>query len=389
MGGPGMRILFSSTWGVGHVFPMVPLARAFLAAGHQVRWVTNEPALPLVRDAGIDALPGGLDTAGVADVQSRLREATARMPGPERAAFAFPTMFGEWSAPLMAPDLLAAAEGFRPDVLIHEPAELASPLVGAVLGIPSCTHSWGGAIPPDQLSAAGHRLAGLWADHGLSVPPYAGSVSSTYLDICPPSGQPVALEHISVRRPLRPSGWSGLAGAARIEPEPGPLVYVTLGTLHNRSPAMEAAVAGVAAVARSGARVLVATGRDGDPGVFGALPRTVRVERWINQSEVLRHAAVVVSHAGSGTCLGAWANGLPQLCLPQAADQFRNAGVVASGGSGLTIAPDGATPDAIEQAVRRLLGEEPFRVAASKIAREITEMPDPTAVVRGWDDAVG
>ncbi len=40
-----MRILFSSTWGFGHIFPMVPLARACAALGHDVRWATGAVAL--------------------------------------------------------------------------------------------------------------------------------------------------------------------------------------------------------------------------------------------------------------------------------------------------------------------------------------------------------
>ena len=43
-----MRVLLSSTWGYGHVFPMVPLAQACLAAGHDVLWVASEAAGPLI-----------------------------------------------------------------------------------------------------------------------------------------------------------------------------------------------------------------------------------------------------------------------------------------------------------------------------------------------------
>jgi len=108
----------------------------------------------------------------------------------------------------------------------------------------------------------------------------------------------------------------------------------------------------------------------------------VSVQRWVCQSAVLPFCAVVVSHAGSGTFLGALAHGLPQLCLPQAADQFRNSQAAVETGAGLMLHPDHATPAAVADAVQRLLTEESFRRAALVLAGEIRAMPAPAEVVR-------
>ena len=62
----------------------------------------------------------------------------------------FPRLFGEALTPAMVDDLSPLATQWEPDLLIHEHGELASPLVGAVLGVPSLTHAFGGAIPPDH-----------------------------------------------------------------------------------------------------------------------------------------------------------------------------------------------------------------------------------------------
>ena len=48
-----MRVLFSSTFGYGHVLPLVPLAKAFRDAGHEVHWATHGPAQAVVRAAGL------------------------------------------------------------------------------------------------------------------------------------------------------------------------------------------------------------------------------------------------------------------------------------------------------------------------------------------------
>jgi UDP:flavonoid glycosyltransferase YjiC (YdhE family) len=45
------------------------------------------------------------------------------------------------------------------------------------------------------------------------------------------------------------------------------------------------------------------------------LPPGVRVERWVNQDEVLARAAVVVCHGGYGTMIGALAAGTPFVVI--------------------------------------------------------------------------
>ena len=376
-----MRVLFCSTWGYGHVFPMVPLAQACQAAGHDVLWVSNEPARSLVEAASIPFAAAGLNCQGVQEVVQRNRAHVQRLAPEDRAAFAFPHMFGAWATPAMVADLLPLATAWRPDVLVHESAEFASPLVGSVLGVPSVTHALGGAEPPQFLTEAGNRLAYLWSEHGQSLPPYSGCFQSGYLDICPASVQPIDHSHIPVRQPLKPVSWTGPPPAllpAYLQPEDRPLVYVTLGTVQNRAPALGIAIE---ILSRLPVRVLAAIGRDGDPNEFGPQPPNVTIERWVPQSQVLGHCDAVGSHAGSGTFLGALSAGLPQLCLPQAADQFRNAEAGVRSGAALAIHPDDANGNDIAAAVLRLLSESSFRSAAGLVATEIASMPAPAEVV--------
>lgn len=377
-----MRVLFSSTFGYGHVFPMVPLAQAFLEAGHHVLWATNEPACRLVAEAGIPCVAAGLDARGVQEVEARNRSHLQEIAPPDRAAFAFPNMFGAWCTPPMTEDLLPLAREWRPDLLVHEAAELSSPLVGAVLGVPSLTHSFGGAVPPAFYTEAGHRLEHLWNAHGQDLPAYAGCFASTYLDICPPSVQPIDVRHIPLTQPLRPVPWSG-APVAELPPylrrDDRPLVYLTLGTVNHHSAVLRPAIEALAALP---VRVLVTLGPGGTADVLGVQPPNVTLQSWVPQSTVLEHCDVVASHAGSGTFLGALSAGLPQLCLPQAADQFRNAGAGVRRGAALALSPDEANGEAMASAVASLLEEPSFRTAAGEVAREITSMPAPAEVVR-------
>lgn len=130
------------------------------------------------------------------------------------------------------------------------------------------------------------------------------------------------------------------------------------------------------------ARAFVVTlGPGRDPGALGDQPANVRVAGYIPQTELLPHCAAVVSHAGSGTFLAAMGHGLPQLLLPQAADQFLNAAAGARCGAGIAIQPHELTVDTARDAARQLLDDPSFRGAAERVREEIQAMPAPDAVV--------
>lgn len=373
-----MRVLLTSTWGFGHTFPLVPLARALVAAGHEVLWATNEQATELVTAAGIPCRAAGLDTQGVHDVERRLRQRLADVAPQDKASVAFPTMFGEWVAPVMASDLLPLAREWGPDLIVHENAELAAPLIGAALGVPVVTHAFGGGVPPAFVADAGERLAPLWKQCGQEPRPYAGCYAAGFLDICPTSLQTQPLDHVGHRMPMRPLNYTGESGPRVDLSGDGPLVYLTLGTVQNHAHLLEATAA---VLARLDARLLVTVGHDGDPAPLHALGDHVRAEHWVCQSDVLPFAAVVVSHGGSGTVLGAASQGLAQVCLPQAADQFRNGSAVEAAGAGLSLHPSAVSPESVTEAVRRVLAEPSFRDGATAVAAEIAALPSPESVV--------
>lgn len=384
-----MRVLVSSTTGYGHVLPMVPLARTLLALGHEVLWATGADALPLVRSAGLAAAPAGMTDAEVAPVRAGLRRAAAgdAVPPERLAEFVFPRMFGAARTPPMLADLLPLARDWAPDLLVHEQGELAAPLVGTALGIPHVTHAFGGATPAATVAEAGERVAGSWADLGLPLPPYAGCYQHLYLDICPPSIQTVPTGHIGTVQPLRPVSWTGPADIAQpVDPDdPTPLVYLTLGTVQDGSSALRPLVAALAGL---DVRLLVTVGPQGDPAALGQQPAHVVVERYVSQAAVLPLCTAVVSHAGSGTVLGGLALGLPQVCLPQAADQFRNARGVVRASAGVALHPAEATPAAVLTAVHDVLSRPELAAGAAAVRAEIGAMPAPAEVVRRLEGLV-
>jgi UDP:flavonoid glycosyltransferase YjiC (YdhE family) len=127
--------------------------------------------------------------------------------------------------------------------------------------------------------------------------------------------------------------------------------------------------------------ILVAVGPEGEPAALGELPDTVHVERFVAQSEVLPLVDLIVHHGGTGTVLGALEAGLPQLLLPQGADQFSNAEMLTTAGAVRALTNEVQQPGAIGEAVQALLGDCPERQVAARLRDEIAAMPAPDEVV--------
>jgi MGT family glycosyltransferase len=149
---------------------------------------------------------------------------------------------------------------------------------------------------------------------------------------------------------------------------------VTFGTVFSNNAALSAVIE---AAYELSVRAVVTVGPDGDAAALGPQPPNVHVARYIPQDQLLPHCSAVVSHAGSGTFLAALAAGLPQVCLPQAADQFLNAAACHRSGAGLSVEPGEATPEHVTAALSRVLSDAAFRTAAERLSREIAAMPSP------------
>ena len=82
-----MRVLFTCHPGHGHFFPLIPLARAYQRAGHDVLLATGPNICPVVERLGMDTVPIGLSAE---EIMVRYRAAapeTATM-SPEDASIA-------------------------------------------------------------------------------------------------------------------------------------------------------------------------------------------------------------------------------------------------------------------------------------------------------------
>jgi hypothetical protein len=317
----------------------------------------------------------------------RLAELARRHPelddlSAQEPDFVFAEVFGEIGAPAMLADLLPLVESWRPELVVNDAAEFAAPIAAVLLAVPHVAHAFGALLPEERVREAGEAAAVLWRAQGLEPRPYGGLYDRLYVDIYPPSLQSPGGEHIGARQLLRPVAFAGTADdgvRTDITERTGrPLVYLTFGTVFKGYELFAAAVAGIREL---GVGLVVTVGPDGDPAALGPQPAHVVIERYVPQTQLLPACDIVASHAGSGTILAALAMGIPQLCLPQRADQFLNADAVARAGAGLAIPPAEVDATAVARATRRLLEDSSFRRAARIVADEIAVMPSPSDVI--------
>ena len=374
-------MLITTPAGLGHIHPMVPLARALAHRGHEVRWALPEQAAGYVAAHMIEALPiAGRDPITPQEVMRQF-PMLAELELRERPNAMFGKLFGALATPPMLAGLEPVALKWRPNLVVADAAEFAGHLVAARLGVPSVTKGFGALLPEARMASAAEEVAELWNSRGLVPRSYAGAYDYLYIDTYPPELQLESGGHVRHRHLMRPISDDGATDESTL-PLPRvrrdmPLVYVTMGTVFNEAEPLRIAVEGARAL---NVRVMATVGPTADPAVLGDQPHHVVIERYVPQTAVLPHCDVVVSHGGSGTVLGALTLGLPQLCLPQGADQFLNAEAVAASGAGISIAPDTASADAVRDAVAILLRDETYRRAALRVAASIGAMPAPDDV---------
>lgn len=371
-----MRVLVTSTPGLGHTSPIAPLASAVQAAGHQLLWASAEESCGRLRSMGFDVVAAGIGVGERrAALEPQMPEIMALEPR-ERRARVFAGYFGEIAAPQMHTALVPIFESFQPDVVIHEIAELAAAPMAIGRGVPHVTVAFSGALAPGVVAKALATTASLWSLEGVDAPDVDDLLGSMYLHPFPPSfgGAPchgdvrlVRPEAVTDRGADEVPEWLASLGTDR------PLVYITAGS--EATATMAPWAAAFEAMAALDVDVVATIGPMLDPEALGVLPANVRVERFVPQHLLLDRASVVASHGGAGTVLGAALHGVPQLLFPIAADQWENADAVVRSGAGVVCELANRSATELGAALQLLLHEDSMRECATKVADEIAGMP--------------
>ena len=359
-----LRVLFTFAGGTGHLLPLVPLARAAAAAGHDVAFACQPEMVAVVEAEGFAAAATGGAT---------LRTEPTRTPllplDEEREARAVSRTFARRVPRERAAALVSLLRERPADLVVRDEVDLGAAVAAERLGLPHATVlcTAAGFLRPELVAGP---LAELRAEHDLPPdPPPAVLVLSPF----PPS--------------LRADG-TGFRVLSPHPPEPGPTtVLVTLGTIFvlESGDLLERVLAGVGSLP---VQVVATVGRQLDPADLGPQPPNVRVERWVPQAALLPRCSLVVSHAGSGSVVGALAHGLPMVLLPLGADQPQNARRCAELGVARVLDAVQATPRGRRAAAAEVLSDPDFRRCAERIRDEIAALPGPEEAVRLLEQVV-
>jgi UDP:flavonoid glycosyltransferase YjiC (YdhE family) len=373
--------MFVTAPAMGHFHPLVPLAQALTEAGDDVVVASAPSVCARAEDMGLASAPAGPELdQWLAILQSRVRGTPGDGLRPERILGYFvPRLFGECGAPMMADDLIPVVEDWRPDLLVYETMAFAAPLVAAVANVPAVHHTVSPLAPPELWELCSDALSPLWRSLGMTPAPLGGLFDGLTLATWPPSLDTApGYETSDIRRmratPLDASGGEGLPDWVHSLPE-RPTVYMTLGTVTNTDVAVfRSALDGLAA---EPVNLIVTVGRDNDPEMLGETPANAWVERYIPQSLLLTRCSAVISHAGSGTTLAALVHGLPQLMIPQGADQFVNAERCEQAGVGVRLLPDQVSAGKVRERLVALLSEGTYGRQAGRLQAEMASVPTP------------
>lgn len=362
------RILFTAAGGHGHLQPLLPLAQHAARAGHEVL-VTGAASLA---DA---ATSRGLAFAATGpDLRPIHAPLAVHDLDEERSAVAgyFVARLGRSRAEAV----LALCRSWRPHVIVRDEVDFGAAVAAKAAGLPHVRVIVTGAgqfilneLVHDPLSLllsdfGVTNVAGVdWLHRHLTLTPFPPSFRS--------KADPLPGTVVAYNAPPP-------AKAAGSETT----VFVTLGTIFNTESGDLLRTAALGAAACPGVKdVVVATGDHVQPASLGRLPQHVAVHQFVQQDAVLARCAAVVSHAGSGTVLGALQQALPMVSLPIGADQQLNAARLDELGLGVSLRADAADVDQIRNALGRVLASPELRRKLHAVATEISTSPGPAAAI--------
>jgi UDP:flavonoid glycosyltransferase YjiC (YdhE family) len=385
-----MRVLFTVQPSTGHLHPLVPIARALDAAGHEVAVCSSRSFQDEIEAFGLTPIAAGLDWL-TGDHSTWTAFPPMPPPGPEFGKFVV-TVFAEVTTRHMVPDLLRIAADWRPDLIVREGMEYGGCLAAESLGLPHASiggNGYAAIDSPEVHYFPGNRrlVAGAMAAHRaeLGLPPDPdNAMPFRHLHLCftPPEwdganasrpANTVFLRHENAAKPgaVLPAWLSAL--------DDRPLVLASLGTVFNSTPGvLEAIIEGLAS---EPVNLIVAIGPDQDPARFGALPPNVRLERYLPQAELLDRCAAFVTHGGFNSVKESLIAGVPMVVIPITADQPYCAQRCAGLGVGVVIAPEARSADAIRDATRALLAEPSYRQNAEAFRQAMVALPGPEHAV--------
>lgn len=396
-----VRILFTVYGTRPHIYPLVPLAWAFRAAGHDVR-LTSTPSW------ADDMIRTGLPTVTVGGSPQVTREVRDALAGAQYSQPAWPTdwvtniehldrakltyleSLGRYlvaAAEAMVDELVDVATDWAPHAIIYETVSYAGLVAAGATGALDVRHLTGtDSAQRLELTQPGPRplpeYEKLFERFGVPV----RTEASVTIDPTPPSmrlATPpglLGMRYIPYNGPgLLPDGLTGVRSRPRVCVTWGHSMSNAIGA-SGTSPYLQA----IQATVELGMDCLVAAPTAEIEGL-GQLPDSVRALTSAPLHRVLPYCDAIVHHGGDGTALTAATSAIPQLVIAGNPEADLCGGRVAANGAGSYLAwpelRDGSASAAvIRDALDKLLSDPTYIDGARGLREEIENQPTPADV---------
>ena len=358
------KILWLNWSGGGNLPPSLGIARALTERGHSVAFAGRPEMVPRVERAGFRAIE-----------LTRAYEQVDRYPQkwlPKAASFL--------SSPATAEQVVETVAAERPDLVVVDamfPAALAEAdrfecpvVVMCHTGVYRLLEPW-----RKMLS----MIVGLRVEAGF--PPLASDLDALWMQrdrvlvstLETLDGAPGGLAHPEKIRHVGPVLERERHGARVALPwphdDPAPLVLVSFSTAPEQGSATKFQNA-IDALASLPVHGVVTVGDSVDPAVLRPAENVV-IFATADHDDLMRRAALVVTHGGHGTLMRALTYGLPVVVIPgMAHDQAPNAAAAQDWGVGLALPGDASAP-AMRAAIQEVLVSPAFREKAQAISRRL------------------
>ena len=142
-----------------------------------------------------------------------------------------------------------------------------------------------------------------------------------------------------------------------------------MGTLQNGSEEVFRKI--VEGAAAPGCQIVLSIGRNLKPEQIGTVPPNTVVVAHAPQIDILKRAALCVTHAGLNTALESLAQGVPMVALPVTNDQPGVAARIAHHRAGVVVPLSELTAETLRAAVNTVLSDSSYRASARRLQQAI------------------
>lgn len=390
------KALFFNVPAHGHINPSLPLVAELVRRGHEVTYF-NTPAF----QAKIEA--AGAVFQPYASIKDDYFDSQGLHGGlPQKVAYELMT-----TTNAVLPDLLETARTLQPDYILYDGMCPWGCMVARILKLPAVASLSLLPLnsPPPRALLNGQLLRAILSAvlphfrKGLQANRLSQALAKQYQ--VPPLGTmqmmnaPADLEISYTSEYFQPYA-DTVSKAVRfvgrtIDEAPSnasfsfdqvkgrELVYISLGTLNNDDIVFFRTC--IQAFTGSDTFVIMSTGKRVQPEALGKLPENIAVYDWVPQTQVIKRAALFITHAGLNSVHDGLYFGVPLLLIPQQVEQFMTALRVVELGAGLMLQANKVNAEVIRSSAARLLAEANFKNKAKGIGESFRNAGGMTRAV--------